>query len=187
EGSCTNANALPAGEVGGTKSTEWETGALACRSSLDTSLCGEGDQLCVPKVHDPHRQCVWQKGKHTKCPKPYDHEGPRIMYPFQPKESRDCTECTCGAPQEGMCVATVRLFDNGVCSGGFHQRIVTSEDSPCDPILPAGRAIGGKSVTEHVYVKGTCEAGGGEPIGEAVEDEENAVTFCCRPSYMFDE
>ncbi|MDC0746145.1 hypothetical protein [Polyangium mundeleinium] len=223
EGSCTGANALPAGaqcppgsgvpcaqsitfsalpppanetcgvkpsqiiKVGGTKSTEWETGALACRSSLDSSLCGAGDQLCIPKVHYPHRQCLWREGKHTKCPKPYDYEGPRVMYPFQPKESRECTECMCGAPQGGMCMATVRLFDDGVCSNEFHQRIVTSEDSPCDPILPAGRAIGGKSVTENVYVKGTCEAGGGEPIGEAVEDEENAVTFCCRPSYMFDE
>ncbi|MDC0746434.1 hypothetical protein [Polyangium mundeleinium] len=81
----------------------------------------------------------------------------------------------------------MRLFDDGVCSGEFHQRNVSSELGACDPIIPAGRAIGGKSVTEHTYIKGTCEAGGGEPIGEAVEDDENAVTFCCRQSYIFEE
>ncbi|MDI1444694.1 hypothetical protein QHF85_11625 [Polyangium sp. 6x1] len=81
----------------------------------------------------------------------------------------------------------MRLFEDEVCSAEFHKRIVSSEVSVCDPIIPAGRAIGGKSVTDHVYIKGTCETGGGEPIGEAVEDDENAVTFCCRQSYIFDE
>ena len=222
EGSCTNANALPAGaqcppgsgvpcaqsimfsalpppvhekcdvkpsqiiKVGGTKSTEWETAALACRSSLDTSLCGTGDQLCVPKVQYPHRQCIWRTGKHATCPKPYDYELPRTMYPFQPKESRDCTACTCGAPQGGACGATLRLFDDAACLSEFYKQPVSSVSGDCDLIFPAGRAMGGKAVTDHAYIAGTCEAGGGEPIGEAVEDEENAVTFCCRESYIFD-
>ncbi|TKC89012.1 hypothetical protein [Polyangium fumosum] len=174
-------------KLGGTRITEWETGALACRSSLDTSLCGTGDQLCVPKVLYPYRQCIWQKGKHTKCPKPYNWELPRTMYPFQPKESRNCTACTCGAPQGGACVATLRLFDDGACGSEFHQRIVSSVDGACDVIFPAGRAMGGKAITDHAYIAGTCEAGGGEHIGEAIEDDENAVTFCCRESYIFAE
>ncbi|MDI3288186.1 hypothetical protein [Polyangium sp. 15x6] len=173
-------------KAGGTKITEWETGALACRSSLDTSLCGSGDKLCVPKVLYPYRQCIWQKGKHTKCPKPYNWELPRTMYPFQPKDSRECTACTCGAPQGGACVATLRLFDDGACASEFLKQPISSLGGDCDPIFPAGRAMGGKSVTDHAYVAGTCEAGGGEPIGEAVEDDENAVTVCCRQSYIFD-
>ncbi|MDI1445782.1 hypothetical protein [Polyangium sp. 6x1] len=67
------------------------------------------------------------------------------------------------------------------------KRPISSVSGACDVIFPAGRAMGGKAVTDHAYIAGMCEAGGGEPIGEAVEDDENAVTLCCRESYIFEE
>jgi hypothetical protein len=166
--------------------TEWSEGAVACRSNVDPHTC-ESDQQCVADVRHPWFQCVWQKGKHDICPKNFDEVLPRVMYPKEPIESRDCTACQCGDPEGGACVATLRLFTDGACVSQFHQQTVASLGGDCSPVFPAGLAIGSKAITDRMYMPGSCKASGGEPVGEAKPDDENAVTFCCRRSYVFSE
>jgi hypothetical protein len=57
----------------------------------------------------------------------------------------------------------------------------------CNPIFPAGLAIGSKSITDHLYVPGMCAASGGEPMGEAVKDDSTATTICCQQALFFAE
>ncbi len=166
--------------------TKWQTTSLACRGELDTSLCDDSARLCVPESFYPSRACIWREGLHTQCPTHYQAEPPRWMYPKEVKEGRGCTECACGAPSGGACVSTLRLFQDDDCSAQFTELTTASLGERCDLVFPNGRALGSKQTTAATYMAGTCEASGGEPYGQAMVNEENAVTFCCRPSVLFE-
>ncbi|MRG94001.1 hypothetical protein [Polyangium spumosum] len=166
--------------------TKWQTASLACRGEGDTSLCDNAGKMCLPKALFPHRICIWREGLHKDCPEHYRGEQARWMYPEEVKEGRGCTECACGAPSGGSCVSTLRLFQDGACSAQFMEKTTGSIVEDCDPVVPFGRALGSKETSPPMYMAGTCEASGGEPFGEAKVDLENAITFCCRPSYVFD-
>ncbi|UQA60400.1 hypothetical protein [Polyangium aurulentum] len=80
-------------------------------------------------------------------------------------------------------MATLRLYDDAACGSQFNQQSLYSLDDQCIKILPPGRAIGGKAITDHTHIPGTCVPSGGEAIGEAKPDEMDAVTFCCLPPF----
>ncbi|MDC0748993.1 hypothetical protein [Polyangium mundeleinium] len=166
--------------------TKWQTTSLACRGENDTSLCDDAARMCLPKALFPDRICVWREGLHTQCPRNYQAEPARWMYPEQVKEGRGCTECACGAPSGGACVSSLRLFQDEACSAQFDESTTASLGGDCAPVFPNGRALGSKEAGPAMYMAGTCEASGGEPFGEAMVDLDNAVTFCCRPSYVFE-
>jgi len=218
DGSCTNANAIPAGvqcppgsgtpcvhsiawsalpapqnEMCAVKvnpvpgfngmTTSWENAAVACHSSMERDLCGNGSKECLPVALRDWSQCVWQKGEHD-CPENYTYSR-RVMYEHEPKESRSCSACSCGEPIGGECVANFSIFTDSACTAEIQNQTISSVMPDCDPIFPAGLAIGSKSVTAHLYVPGTCAASGGEPIGEAVEDKDTATTICCQKTLFF--
>jgi hypothetical protein len=221
DGSCTNANAIPAGmqcppgsgtpcvqsiawsalpgpqneacavkvnPVPGLNGTtmSWDTAAVICDSSLADDLCGEGKQLCAPDAIWPWVQCVWLDGVHdTECPGDYSASA-YVMYDEKSIDTRACSECSCGEPAGSECVANFSIFKDSTCTTEvFLNQPISSVMPDCNLIFPAGLAIGSKTITDHLYVPGTCTASGGEPIGEAVIDEKTATTFCCRPWKFF--
>jgi hypothetical protein len=80
-------------------------------------------------------------------------------------------------------VATLRLYDDAACGSQFNSQSLYSLDDQCIKILPPGRAIGGKAITDYAYVQGTCMPSGGEAIGEAQAKPDDALTFCCLPPF----
>lgn len=221
DGSCTNANAIPAGAQcppgSGTPcvqsiawsalpgpqneacavhvnpvpgfngfTTSWENAAVACHSSMTRDLCGNGSKECVPAVLYPWSQCVWLNGEHDKCPDNYTYSR-FVMYDHEPKDSRGCSACSCGEPVGGSCVAKFNIFTDPACSMEIQNQTISSSMPDCNFVFPAGSAIGSKSVTDHLYVPGTCAASGGEPMGEAVEDKSTATTICCRQTFFWAE
>ncbi|HRI71535.1 MAG TPA: hypothetical protein PK156_45185 [Polyangium sp.] len=166
--------------------TSWENAAVACHSSMTRDLCGNGSKECVPASLYPWAQCVWLNGEHDKCPDNYTYSR-FVMYEHEPKDSRSCTACSCGEPIGGLCVANLRAFTDSTCGSEILNLPISSSLAECKPIFPAGSAIGSKSVTDHLYVPGTCAANGGEPMGEAVVDKSTATTICCRQTFFWSE
>lgn len=165
----------------------WEKAAVMCDSSLAEDLCSDGQKLCIPDVIWPWVQCVWLDGEHeNECPDGYKFSS-HVFYDEKPIDTRACTECSCGAPTGGECVANFGIFSDSTCTTEIQNQTISSVMPDCDLIFPAGLAISSKSITDHSYVPGTCAASGGEPIGEAVIDETKATTFCCRPGKIFNE
>jgi hypothetical protein len=165
--------------------TSWDHAAVACHSSMARDLCNNGTKECLPAVLSPWAQCVWRAGEHD-CPEHYTFSR-RVMYEREPKDSRSCTACSCGEPIGGSCVANLRAFTDSTCGAEILNLPISSSLADCYPIFPAGSAIGSKSVTDHLYVPGTCAVNGGEPVGEAVEDKDTATTICCMQTLVFAE
>lgn len=168
-------------------SISWEKAAVICDSSLAQDLCNDGQKLCIPDVFWPWTQCVWLDGEYeeNECPVGYGFSH-HVLYDEVPIDTRSCTECSCGAPIGGSCIANFSIFKDATCATEIQNQTISSEMPDCDPIFPAGVAIGSKSITNHEYLSGTCAASGGEPIGNAVEDDTKATTFCCRPGKIFE-
>ncbi|MDI1449671.1 hypothetical protein [Polyangium sp. 6x1] len=131
DGSCTSANALPAGvSCGGepcaqsvrasplpgptseacptltmpatvTKTTEWLWMGLACEAKEREGACDTTTRRCMYDLPSPWLQCVALQGKHDKCPGNYDLYGPIHLYGEQPVDTRGCTTCTCGGDPVG--------------------------------------------------------------------------------------
>lgn len=162
----------------------WATRVLACRGAAVEDACGEGEAaVCVSDLPLPWRQCIWRVGLHDACPAPYTAEQ-FVTYSLTGyTDGRECTACECGAPEGGACVATLRLYDDAACGSQFNQQSLYSLDDQCIKILPPGKAIGAKAITDHTYMQGTCAPSGGEAIGEAQTKPEDALTFCCLPPF----
>lgn len=166
-------------------SISWENAAVACHSSMARDLCDDGSKECVPAALYPWAQCVWLQGEHD-CPDNYTYSR-RVMYEHEPKDSRTCSACSCGEPQDGSCIANIRAFTNSTCSGEIFNQPISSTMPDCAPVFPPGLAIGSKSVTNHQYLPGKCAASGGEPMGEAVIDTSTATTICCQKTLVFSD
>jgi len=81
------------------------------------------------------------------------------------------------------CLATLHLFDDAACTMQAVPPPLSSFVEQCTNVQPPGRVLGSKSITDLLYLPGTCLASGGEPIGEAHEDPVTAITFCCAPPF----
>jgi hypothetical protein len=123
---------------------------------------------------------VYQKGVHTidVCPDNY-RDSVHTLYPDEPVDDRGCNECACGAPVGSACIGGLHLYDDAACTKEFVNTPVGSMGENCAGIIPAGRAVAAKRVTDLAYLSGTCGASGGEPHGNAVMDANRATTFCC--------
>jgi hypothetical protein len=131
---------------------------------------------------DGYRQCVSRQGVHD-CPGGFDAEQFRLHEASVPLiESRYCTECACGAPVGGLCVAQFKLYKDGACSDLILEVPFSSAQGTCPPIIPPGLPIGGKMITDPQYSPGMCEASGGEPGGTVEPEPGHEVTFCCAPN-----
>ncbi|MRG98509.1 hypothetical protein [Polyangium spumosum] len=131
DGSCTSANALPAGaDCGGepcaqsvyasplpgptgetcpsitkpstfTKTTDWLWMGLACEAKEREGTCDPTTRRCMYDLPYPWLQCVALRGKHDRCPGNYDRYEPIHLYGELPVDTRGCTACECGGSPVG--------------------------------------------------------------------------------------
>ncbi|MDI3286662.1 hypothetical protein [Polyangium sp. 15x6] len=131
DGSCTSANALPAGaDCGGepcaqsvyasplpgptseacpsitkpaafTKTTDWRWIGLACEAKEREGRCETSTHRCMYDLPYPFLQCVALRGIHAKCPGNYDRYDPIYLYGEVPIDTRGCTTCECGGSPVG--------------------------------------------------------------------------------------
>lgn len=160
-----------------TKETSWEIAALACHGNTREDDCNNPSAYCINDPGLAWLQCVYREGKHDDCPANYPWNF--TFYPPTPIDDRGCEACSCGAPVGSGCLATMRIYDDGVCGQQASVNALSSFEEQCIGIQPPGRVLGAKSITDLEYLPGTCEATGGKPIGSVEADKENAVSFCC--------
>ena len=160
-----------------TKDKSWLLGGLACEVEELDGVCEATGERCMKDLPLPWLHCVALQGDHA-CPGNYTYAR-YLMFDELPVDDRGCSACACSAPEGGSCLASLYLYDDAACADEAVLVPLASVESACGKILPPGRAIGSKAITGLEYVPGTCAASGGEPIGEAREDTDTAVTFCC--------
>ena len=153
----------------------WNTFARAC-GSVD-SPCQDPGTFCASTAPPASgfSRCVYQQGEH-ECPSDYPDR--RVFYDGI-SDSRRCSECSCGVPEDGECTGHVKLYRDPTCAQWVSWHWVTSEVSFVSCIdIPTGDALLGKTATTPVYEPGTCEPNGGEPIGSV--ELLRPSTFCCQ-------
>jgi hypothetical protein len=170
-----------------TKEQSWKTRAIACQATTENNACGSKTSFCVAKPGPEWLSCVYQKGVHELkvCPNNY-RDSVRTLYENAPLDDRSCTECSCGAPSGSACVGALRLYEDTACTTQFVEAPIGSMSENCTGVVPAGRAVGSKRVTGLTYFAGTCEAHGGDSVGNAVADAARAVTFCCQKAEKYE-
>lgn len=162
---------------------EWLEGALACGAKDLEGTCAVTPEHCVEPLPDGWLRCIARTGKHEACPDNYNDSGPYWVYQDNPIDDRGCSVCTCGAPKDGVCIGSLRLYSDAQCANELNKYQLASTDPFCADLSPPGLAVGSKTFGELSYWPGTCAVTGGEPIGAAVpNDNENSGvrTFCCR-------
>jgi len=162
---------------------EWLDGALACHGQDLAGTCAITPEHCVDILPEGWLHCLARTGKHDSCPNNYNDSGPYLIYQDNPIDDRGCSACSCGAPKDGVCIASLRLYSDGLCTNQLNDNQLGSTDPFCVDLVPPGLALGAKTISNLSYVPGTCSVSGGEPIGTVVpNDSENSgvVTFCCR-------
>ena len=159
------------------EATSWKTFARACRG-YGFSPCLDPGMLCVPTAEPPPQgflQCIYQKGD-LECPPGYPEK--HVFYD-DISDTRKCSECSCGAPEGGACVATVSVFHDGACGAWRGEAVMDSYIPKCVTLDDAlGDALGSKQATPPVYEPGWCKPIGGEVLGSAAV--VGPSTFCCQ-------
>ncbi|TKD09148.1 hypothetical protein [Polyangium fumosum] len=209
DGSCTSANALPAGaDCGGEPCAQsvWSSPlpgptseacpvttvpaavATAPATWLTEGIACEAKELegaCDPSTYRCARDLPlpWllcvSRSGEHQCPGNYKYAR-FVMYGEEPLDERGCRACECGGEPEGSaCLATLRLYSDATCGDEADKVGVSSFGDQCVNVHPPGRALGSKAITNLAYTPGTCSATGGEPTGNARGAPGEAVTFCC--------
>lgn len=172
EGGCTP-TASPPSPKGGAASAPWKTLARAC-AMAGLAPCPDRDALCVPAAAPPagFSQCTHRQGEH-ECPADYPDR--RIFY-GDLRDSRHCTDCSCGPPVGGACYAFVTTFRDLKCEELANGLLASSWWPYC--FDTSQDSLGSKTADPPYYEPGSCEPGGGEPLG-AIEPLR-PTTFCCQ-------
>lgn len=163
-----------------TKEHSWKTRAIACQPNTPNGTCGSKTAYCVSEPSPEWLTCVYQKGTYElgDCPNEYNASIHRF-FPSEPIDDRGCSPCSCGVPIGSACIGNMRIYGDAACSNEFVNVLLGSMGEGCTNIIPQGRAIGAKRVTDLAYLSGICGSSGGEPTGAATANLGDAVTFCC--------
>jgi hypothetical protein len=161
----------------------WETSARACHGQDWKPVCGDVRATCIPHGSAPpgFQLCIMLDGDNECLTKDAEQSWPeKHLFYGHAEDQRHCTECTCGQPSDGMCVALLSVYEDTACNvpvePGF---TISSEKNTCIDI-PPGQALTSKAATLPTYIPGACEPEGGAPVGEVVLT--NLMTFCCKPN-----
>ncbi len=163
-----------------TKEFTWKTRAIACQTDTPIGACDSTTQYCAAQPGPEWLTCVYAEGVYnlSDCPNEYN-ASVHHFYPYDPVDDRGCSDCSCGAPMGSACIGNLRVYNDAACSTEFVNMPLGSMGENCTNIIPAGRAVGAKRVTDLTYLPGTCGSSGGEPKGSASANAARAVTFCC--------
>lgn len=192
---CTNASAIPAGQLCGGVScvqsvtiapaTSEQIGCLPSPSTPDSPppwnrfaracyakpLLGcSAVTICAPTPPGPEfQQCFYRLGDPAKIKCPATYSNKSVFYkPFAPT----CAPCACDTPTQAPCVGTLDIFQDGSCNTPLGPSItIDSTGSVCVDV-PPGSALGSKKASTAFYQPGSCEPSGGAPEG---------TVFCCMP------
>ncbi|MRG97830.1 hypothetical protein GF068_38810 [Polyangium spumosum] len=153
----------------------WGTFARLCEGITPTGYAGcSAAELCVPKAPAGFRQCVQRTGIHD-CPAEGYSE--RFVFYEDFEDTRACSDCTCGAPDGSACVSSLAIHADAACTSPIVTEDVSSDGPTCLDLATPGQAIGAKSATAPVYRPGTCQAQGGELLGDV--ELLGPRTLCC--------
>jgi hypothetical protein len=156
----------------------WDVYGLACKGEVPSPnvYCADPAQKCVPTAEPPppgYLQCVYQDGDILSCPTDFPL---RTLLYRDYDDSRHCTPCGCGDPEGSLCKGVATIYGDQSCTLPLQLSFPTSQFAPCGDV-PAGSALGSKTVSGLEYTPGSCMATGGEPMGDVIAVEPR--TFCC--------
>lgn len=175
--SCTPTVEKPAATI---DKHEWLEGVRICGAKDLAGKCGVTPEHCQNLLDDGWLRCVMREGKHNECPGNFNEYPPRFVYQDNPIDDRGCSSCECGAPKDGLCLASLRLHSDASCANEINKYQLASTGPLCADLQPPGLALGSKTITNLSYVPGTCSVTGGEPIGTAIPNDKDVTTICCR-------
>jgi hypothetical protein len=114
-----------------------------------------------------------REGEHL-CPEGWGDQ--HVLYE-KIEDTRECSACTCSAPNGGTCEVLASVWRSAGCSQiGASNAVFAGMIPPCIDVMP-GIAMASKSAELVSYTKGTCAPSGGDVKGELVLD--NPTTVCC--------
>jgi hypothetical protein len=155
----------------------WDAFARACRSTKRAlGHCEDATLSCVPALADApngYQHCVFKEGEHLQCPVGYPER--HVLF-GRIEGDVQCTECTCGAPQESECRARILAYSDAVCLVSLADGASVLQQHACSPDVQPGDLRSMKATWE-VNSPGTCTPAGGELTGEAHPADPS--TFCC--------
>ncbi len=156
----------------------WATLARACQATEPPAACDE-TTICVPTSEPPppgFEQCIFLRGEEAECPLGYPNR--YVVYSAIDTSTVTCTACACGSPEGGTCEANVSAWSETGCTGTMLASEHVSTMAPRCTDLVSGDDLASMEATWDQNVPGTCQASGGEPVGEA--KPSGPATFCCQ-------
>lgn len=165
---------------------EAETYWRVCSNAQDMPKCKASGMKCLAKrTESPEAACIYHAGE-VGCPQnsPYQK---KVATVSQFEDERGCSECTAELVEGNQdddfeCEAHLEYFERGFpnCNPG-------DPSGTPDPEAVSNLCLKASQFLEdfgHIYVtrsepkySGHCNAGGGEPIGEARPKAQ--ITVCC--------
>ncbi|HRI70627.1 MAG TPA: hypothetical protein PK156_40625, partial [Polyangium sp.] len=170
-------NCPASGGVSDQQPAQWEAFGLGCSTTVKGAGCGAGN-VCQPKSATPFRTglCVYKLGENS-CPVgPFSQQ---FVYFEKADDTRSCTACTCEAPMNSTCSATVHIYSD-LAVNTCNTEIASFNAGSCTPLTGNPTAFG-RSATVTGPTGGSCNvtAGGGNAMGSLTP--VNPTTFCCVP------
>jgi hypothetical protein len=156
--------------------SSFATNARVCSWSAAPDLpggCDGAGEQCVRAPTAPYgtRLCVYQVGDPAPAACPAGPFTSYHVYYGSAVDSRDCSECTCGAAAGGTCSGTVGFFGTAACAGGASNTYAFG--TGCLTLVSPVHAMGAYTPSG-----GACGPGiGGQPIGKV--EGTRATTVCC--------
>lgn len=122
-------------------------------------------EVCMPPLPPGARLCVRPSGNDVQpsCPPEYPS---MISLPAAVEDSRGCTPCTCTPAVS--CAFSYTIYDDNDCTAPAGSHFDFACASP-------GNADGVRLLSSSL--EGTCNAAGGEPVGEVTTAQ--ASVLCC--------
>lgn len=155
--------------------------AVGCAGEVLDGVCPDTGYTCLPSAAPPppgFQQCIMYNvpsdGTDVQCPADYPEQ--HVFYEGV-ADTRECTECACVQIAPSECAAAFSSYQDSACSTFLGSLLV--EGGPLCSDVPAGSTLGSIEATWVTNQPGTCEASGGESVGEA--KPTNPRTFCCQP------
>ncbi len=151
---------------------DWAVELRACAAPEATTVCGD-ERACVPSPGAPFASelCIYRPGD-VACPAG-DYAARFLRYGAY-EDSRECSECECGAPSGGSCDAGILFSNTNTCVEDY-LTLPMPGSGGCTTLWGSTPSSG---VLEVYDVAGAaCAASGGEGQGEVMPADP--VTFCC--------
>jgi hypothetical protein len=93
-------------------------------------------------------------------------------------DTRACTPCTCTEVTPSECSALMSVYEDPDCGSLVGSLSIGMVSDQCMDVM-GGMGLESMKGEWLVNEPGTCEASGGEPVGEAIPTKQR--TFCCGP------